>query len=665
MDCVIRDLARSIGICATLLIATLAHAASLSGEQEKTVRAATFEVVLRKQDNDPLTYEKPLPLDLIPYVIRSDRYWSVGTAFAIAPNTYVSAAHVLLAGVGSQFGEPALRDAAGNVHPVDQVLKFSAHEDFVVFSVSGGSDVAPLPVSREYRIDDTVFAVGNALGEGIVIRDGLLTSETPEDQDGRWKWLRFSAAASPGNSGGPLLDSAGRVIGIVRAKSPNENLNYALPISHALDAGAEARFELRYSIKLPTARETQVASLKTQFALPKRFADFARTYRETLLDATRRDQQQLLASLAPKLFPRGNSGKLLATVYDSPRPSFVQQDQNDAWDAVAASDLGEQTLPGDGLISTGAALGVQVFRLRRPNSATDGKFYDDPGDFMDMLLKGLKFERTVGTQQVRITSLGHSPQRQVLDDHYGRRWQVTAWPLGYIDSFVICYALPTPEGYVGMVQMVPSAGVDVFHEYVKLLADAVEVNYSGSLEQWRAFLARRDLRPKLFEHVDLAFDDKQGLRYQSARLNLQMPADLTALTSKSELELHTAYIVTGGQTSWDVAALYLFKDNNRHTYIGLQRYIKPADESARDLLETWNQLRTHGPGYNRVAGHDAEFRNYWIHDVLSAPLPKSPGLDPDASVLYDVFYGTDASSYPRDIEEVERRLIQATHILER
>ena len=78
--------------------------------------------------------------------------------------------------------------------------------------------------------------MGNALGEGIVIRDGLFTSETPEAQDGRWKWIRFSAAASPGNSGGPLCDASGRVIGIVIGKSPNENLNYSLPISLVLDA---------------------------------------------------------------------------------------------------------------------------------------------------------------------------------------------------------------------------------------------------------------------------------------------------------------------------------------------------------------------------------------------------------------------------------------------
>ena len=116
------------------------------------------------------------------------------------------------------------------------MLKYSNHEDFVVFTVSGAPAVTPLATNTAAALDDPVFAVGNALGEGIVIRDGLLTSLTPEAQDGRWKWLRFSAAASPGNSGGPLLDSQGRVIGLVARKSPNENLNFALPIDRVLNA---------------------------------------------------------------------------------------------------------------------------------------------------------------------------------------------------------------------------------------------------------------------------------------------------------------------------------------------------------------------------------------------------------------------------------------------
>jgi hypothetical protein len=632
---------------------------------QQAVRAGTFEVVLRKPDTDPLSYEKPLPLDLIPYVIRTDHYWSIGTAFAISPTTYVTAAHVLLASVGSEYGVPALRDGAGHVYPLDQVVKLSMHEDFAVFTLSGAPPATPLSPSAEHKIDDTVFAAGNALGEGVVVRDGLLTSETPEDQDGRWKWLRFSAAASPGNSGGPLLDALGRVIGIVEAKSPNENLNYALPITRVLEAATQASFDVRYSVKLPTAREAQVATLKTQLPLPKPFADFARAYRELQQRTEHRDRQLVESAIAGQLFPKGDSAKLLATVYDAPVPVFVQQGRDDAWDAIGPDNLTTQDLPGRGLVTTGDTLGVYVYRLRRPAAASDAAFYHDPGAFMDLLLKGLKLPRQVGTQAIRITSLGHSPEQRVLEDRYGRRWQITSWPLGYVDGKVVCYALPTPEGYVGMVQVTPASQLDRLDQYLSELADALYVSYSGTLAQWQAFLSRSDLRPRALEHIQLEFDDKQGLRYRSPRVTLQLPADLAGLTRESELALHMTYIQDGERLSWDVGGLYVYKDLDQHTYVGLERHVKPADESARDLLETWNNMRSHGPGFNGVAGHDPEFKQYWIHDAVSAARVQNPGIDPDARVLYDVFYNTQDDVYPRDLEETERRLIQATRILER
>jgi hypothetical protein len=76
-------------------------------------------------------------------------------------------------------------------------------------------------------------------------------------------------------------------------------------------------------------------------------------------------------------------------------------------------------------------------------------------------------------------------------------------------------------------------------------------------------------------------------------------------------------------------------------------------------------MSARGPGFDGLAGHDDEFKSYWIHDVLSAPSQSAPGIDPTAAVLYDVMYETDANAYPRDLEDSERRLMLGTHILER
>src|SRR3546814_12656220 len=78
-------------------------------------RSATFEVVAAKPVDDPLSYEKPLPLDLLPFQQRNDKYYSIGTAFSIGGGRYVTAAHVLMTGANSLWGPPALRDNGGKV----------------------------------------------------------------------------------------------------------------------------------------------------------------------------------------------------------------------------------------------------------------------------------------------------------------------------------------------------------------------------------------------------------------------------------------------------------------------------------------------------------------------------------------------------------------------
>ena len=237
-----------LAFLAALLWFLTAAAAELSANAQQLIRAATFEVVQLKPPDGEVTYEHELPMDLIPYQQRVDKYRSIGTAFAIGPNRYVTAAHVIELGLGSQFGPPALRDSAGKVYDIDQVFKFSDHRDFVMFSLHEPPAGARfLAIGNKPALNTTVYAVGNALGEGVIIRDGVYTSDTPEELDGKWQWLRFSAAASPGNSGGPLVDEHGKVVGVVLRKSPAENLNTALPIAEMSRANGNRRISTRPS----------------------------------------------------------------------------------------------------------------------------------------------------------------------------------------------------------------------------------------------------------------------------------------------------------------------------------------------------------------------------------------------------------------------------------
>jgi hypothetical protein len=301
------------------------------------IDANTFEVVAAKPTADNLTYIKPLPLDLLPFQERADKYFSIGTAFSIGNNQYVTAAHVLGIGIGSLWGPPAIRDSKGHVYPIDQIEKFSLARDFAVFSVTGNPEPSSVIMNIKPDLNSVVYAVGNAFGTGVVVRDGLYTFKTPEEQDNRWNWLRFSAAASPGNSGGPLLDKDGAVIGIVLRASQNENLNYALPIDEVLQAPADrADIDNRASYQFDVLDTIQSGTFKAQFSLPLSFSEFSSTFIK-LANAFSTSQLKALLGKEPgKVFPKGaGSSRLL---HDAPRmqyfPGLITRKRDGEWEMI-------------------------------------------------------------------------------------------------------------------------------------------------------------------------------------------------------------------------------------------------------------------------------------------------------------------------------------------
>jgi NAD(P)-dependent dehydrogenase (short-subunit alcohol dehydrogenase family) len=643
-----------------------ADAATATTELQKAIRAATFEVVMRKPEQDLLSYEKPLPLELLPFAERNDKWLSIGTAFAIGPNTFVSAGHVMASGVGSQFGMPSLRDAEGKVYPVDRVLKFSLHEDFMVFSVAKPPSVQPLEIATTSAINDTVFAAGNALGDGVVIRDGLLTSMTPEDQDGRWKWLRFSAAASPGNSGGPLLDTKGRVIGIVIARSPGENLNFALPIERVTaDTGQVATFDVRTSFQLPILQKALVTHYRDTFDLPLSYADFSRLCLTSRLTHYKKERDRLLADQADELFPRGASAKLLAMDERPEAPALVTQTDDHFWEANTGDEGDATELPGEGRVALHFVNGTALFTLRRPDGASDDAFYSDSRAAMDMLLKSLKVNRPVGPQSIRVTSAGAAQRDEPFVDRFGRRWQSRSWAVSFMDFEVLSLWLPAPDGYVGMLQFVPSPNRELAAAELQLLANYFQTPYRGTLRQWNAFLERRALRPSVFDQIKIGHDTTKGMRYESPRLRLHLPTDMLRIDDESSLNIDMVYLMDGDTLAWDVGGLTLSTDSEGDSYVAAYRQPRPAKAAGKDLLQRWDHMTNHSQDFDGTLGRDADLKVFWVRASAGRAPAATGSADLPTAVLYELVYRTNETILPRDLELRRRQLVDGIEILER
>lgn len=94
-------------------------------------------------------------------------------------------------------------------------------------------DPVPLGDSDGVIVGQHVIAIGNPLGLDHTLTDGLVSSRRL--YQGK-RWIQISVPISPGNSGGPLFDMHGRVVGITTAQfaamfGRAQNLNLAVPVN--------------------------------------------------------------------------------------------------------------------------------------------------------------------------------------------------------------------------------------------------------------------------------------------------------------------------------------------------------------------------------------------------------------------------------------------------
>ncbi|MBI3989613.1 MAG: trypsin-like peptidase domain-containing protein [candidate division NC10 bacterium] len=153
-----------------------------------------------------------------------------GSGFLISQDGYVvTAQHVV--GEGSQV-EVVLFDGR---HLRGQVLGKDRRVDLALIKVEGASDLPFLPLgdSDRLKLGELVMALGSPFGLdysvslGIVGRRGV-NDEAPSPA---FEFIQTDAAVNPGNSGGPLVNMAGQVVGVTTMAARGGSLGFSIPIN--------------------------------------------------------------------------------------------------------------------------------------------------------------------------------------------------------------------------------------------------------------------------------------------------------------------------------------------------------------------------------------------------------------------------------------------------
>jgi len=165
------------------------------------------------------------------HVFRGKDEYAQGSGFLIDDQgTSVSNVHVI--GSGDR-AEVELED--GRKFAVTDVRAYDMTQDVAIFRIGSATPGAgaltfpkvPLGSSDAVNIGDKVVVISSPEGLSNTVTDGILSARRGGEQPA----LQVSAAISPGSSGGPVFDEAGRVVGVAQSQwEEGENLNFAIPV---------------------------------------------------------------------------------------------------------------------------------------------------------------------------------------------------------------------------------------------------------------------------------------------------------------------------------------------------------------------------------------------------------------------------------------------------
>jgi len=154
---------------------------------------------------------------------------------------------------GSGFFIDANGTIATNYHVIQDgellLVKPFADEDYYlasVLAVDVTNDLALLQIADSYevtdylsfsdkkaRIGDSIYVSGYPRGIDLTISNGIVSNTEHYAIEEPSPYYMITAAISPGNSGGPVVNESGKVIGIATAKYLDaENVNLARPVSY-------------------------------------------------------------------------------------------------------------------------------------------------------------------------------------------------------------------------------------------------------------------------------------------------------------------------------------------------------------------------------------------------------------------------------------------------
>jgi len=207
-----------------------------------------------------------------------------GSGFVVAPDGYIlTNAHVVAEAkmIRAAFIDGTRLSAT--------LVGADPPTDLAVIRVSGSKlAYAELGDSAGLRVGQLVIAMGNPLGFQSTVSSGVISAlgRTLRSQQGRLieNIIQHTAPLNPGNSGGPLLDARGRVVGINTAIiAQAQGIGFSVPAN-------TARWVVSQLLTVGRVRRSYLGIVGYQRTLDRRLVRFHRLSAESAVEIVRIDE---------------------------------------------------------------------------------------------------------------------------------------------------------------------------------------------------------------------------------------------------------------------------------------------------------------------------------------------------------------------------------------
>jgi S1-C subfamily serine protease len=184
-----------------------------------------------------------------PYAPSGGSPRALGTGFVVSEDGYIlTNAHVVSeSGATAESVTVSFKDEeSAGTKVTATIVGADDSSDVALLKIdpdeAGALTVIPLGDSDELKVGEPVVAIGNPLGFDFTLTTGVVSALDRELQSPNGSiisnGIQTDAAINSGNSGGPLIDATGHVIGIneqiASESGGNQGLGFAVPINTAI-----------------------------------------------------------------------------------------------------------------------------------------------------------------------------------------------------------------------------------------------------------------------------------------------------------------------------------------------------------------------------------------------------------------------------------------------